>query len=214
MVVTHHHQRSNRMRFQPGHSGNPAGRPPGSLNTKTLAAQALLEEDAAEIVGSLKERAKNGDRAAMRLCMDRLSPTGANRPVAIALPVIKTEEDVEAALAVVTAELAAGHLTIAEASALVNLIDRMVQVAERMWNLARARRYGAKRDAIVFDDEEAPEAVADKPQTAERPAAPLYSPVNSGIPAGADTSGARSMGEAGPAQPDAPREVPPLPRAA
>src|ERR1043166_7260090 len=98
------------MRFQPGHSGNPAGRPPGSLNKKTIAAQALLEERAEEIVTNLMDRSKTGEPAAMRLVIDRLLPTGRNRPVAIELPVIKTPEDAELALTVVTDELAAGKL--------------------------------------------------------------------------------------------------------
>src|ERR1043166_7551698 len=152
------------MRFQPGHSGNPAGRPPGSLNKKTIAAQALLEERAEEIVTNLMDRSKTGEPAAMRLVIDRLLPTGRNRLGAIELPVIKTPEDAELALTVVTDELAAGKLTIAEASALITLIDRMLRVAERMWNFARARRYGAKHDAISFDEEEAPEGPAEAPQ--------------------------------------------------
>jgi hypothetical protein len=201
------------MRFQPGHSGNPAGRPPGSLNKDTLAAQAVLEERAEEMVTNIMDRAKNGDPTAMRLCMERLVPTGRNRPVAIDLPVVKTPDDAQAALAVVTAELAAGTLTISEASALITLIDRMLRLAERMWNFERARRYGARRDAILLDDAEAPEAAAQTPQTTEKPDAPLYSPVNSGLP-GAQATAASAGRGAGPTQPAAPREDTPLPRAA
>ena len=201
------------MRFRPGQSGNPAGRPPGSLNKKTIAAQALLEEHAEEIITSIKERAKSGEPAAMRLAMERLAPSGRNRPVAIELPVIKTPEDAELALAVVTDEFAAGKLSIAEVSALVSLIDRMLRLAERMWNFARARRYGTAHDAAVFDDEEAPEGTAEAPQTAGKPAAPLYSPVNSGITAGAD-AGTASSARAEGTPSGAPHQDPPLARAA
>src|ERR1043166_100453 len=38
-----------------------SGRPPGSLNKKTLAAQAAFEEKAQEIVDNVIERARNGD---------------------------------------------------------------------------------------------------------------------------------------------------------
>jgi hypothetical protein len=196
------------MRFQPGQSGNPAGRPPGSLNKKTLAAQAMLAERAEEIVTNLMDRSKNGEPAAMRLVMDRLLPTGRNRPVAIELPVIKTPEDAELALAVITDELAAGKLTIGEASALITLIDRMLRLAERMWKFQQARLEAGERG------EEAPEADAQAPQTAEKPRAPLYSPVNSGVAAGAATSLAASAQEAHPGQPGAPRDAVPLPRAA
>ena len=201
------------MRFQPGKSGNPAGRPPGALNKKTIAAQAVFEERAGEMATNLLDRAKNGEAAAMRLCMEQLAPTGRNRPVAIELPVIKTPEDAELALTVVTDELAAGNLTISEASALVGLIDRMLRVAERMWNFARARRYGAARDAVIFDDQEAPEDTGEAPQTAEKPAAPLYSPVNSGVATGAET-GKATVASEGVAKQPAPRQDTPLPRAA
>ena len=164
------------MRFQPGQSGNPAGRPPGALNKKTVAAQALLEERAEEIVTNLMDRAMEGQGTAMRLCFDRLVPKGLDRPLAIELPVIKTPEDAELALTVVLDELAAGKLTIREVSALMTVIDRMLRLAERMWKFQQARLQAA---------EAAPEAplaeVADAPapQATEKPAAPLYSPVNS-----------------------------------
>jgi hypothetical protein len=208
------------MRFEPGQSGNPAGRPPGARNQKTLALEAAMDERAEEIVASVLDRAKNGEPAAMRPAMERLAPTGRNRPLAIGLPVIKTPEDAEAALAVVSAELADGNLTIGEASALVSLIDRMLRLAERMWNFARARRHGARRDAIRLDDEEVPtndHAAAETgdpqtPQPPEEPGAPLYSPVNSR----AERPGAAPGREDGDSPAGVAREstAPPLPRAA
>jgi|ERR1051326_3845176 hypothetical protein len=169
------------MKFQPGQSGNPSGRPPGSLNKKTLAAQALLDERAEEMVTNLMDRSKNGEPAAMRLVSDRLLPTGRNRLVAIELPVIKTPDDAELALTVVTDELAAGKLTIAEASALITLIDRMLRLAERMWKFQQARE-------AAEADQDTPEAHAQASETAERPRAPLYSPVNSQIAPGAEAA--------------------------
>jgi hypothetical protein len=194
------------MRFQPGQSGNPAGRPPGSLNKKTLAAQALLAERGEEIVTNLMDRAMEGHGTAMRLCMDRLVPTGRNRPVAIELPVIKTPDDAELALSVVTDELAAGNLTIAEASALITLIDRMLRLAERMWKFQLARLEAPEAD------QEAPAADAQAPEAAEKPATRLYSPVNSQ----AERTGAASAPADADAASGAPRETtaPPLPRAA
>src|SRR5262245_43952853 len=208
------------MRFQPGHSGNPAGRPQGSLNKKTLALEEAFAEHADEILKDVVERAKSGDRHAQRLCMERMLAKR-QRPVPIELPVIKTPEDAEAALAVVTAELAAGKLSISEASSLVALIDRMLRVAERMWNFARARRYGARHDAVMLDDdygsaERRESAETDDPEeeeTAEEPAAPLYSPVNSQFSADAVAGEAAGGGE--PAGSGVPRaEASPLPRAA
>jgi len=209
------------MKFQPGQSGNPAGRPPGSLNKKTLAANAMLEERAEELVQSLMDRAKNGEPTAMRLCMDRLAPTGHNRRVAINLPKVKTPEDAEAALTVVLAELADGKLSINEFSALITAIDRIVRLAEHIWNFARNRRYAAANDAIFFADAEKaspdrPQAQPGKPEAPPSPAkpqAPLYSPVNSRTAAGTEGRPA-SDGPDHARAPNAPKEERPLPRAA
>jgi Family of unknown function (DUF5681) len=197
------------MRFQPGQSGNPAGRPPGALNKKTLAAQALLEERAEEIVTNLMDRAMEGHGTAMRLCFDRLVPKGRDRPVAIELPVIKTAEDAELALTVVLDELAAGKLTISEVSALITVIDRMLRLAERMWKFQQARLEAA-------GEQDAPQLAQDQSQAAKKPTASLYSPVNSTIPARAEATGATPGCGGEPSRADATRETtaPPLPRAA
>jgi Family of unknown function (DUF5681) len=193
------------MQFQPGQSGNPAGRPAGALNKKTLAARALLEERAEEIITNLVDRAMEGHGTAMRLCFDRLVPKGLDRPVAIELPVVKTPEDAELALTVVLDELAAGKLTISEVSALITAIDRMVRLAERMWKYQQARLEAAA-------DQEAPGANAQAPQPAAKPAAPLYSPVNSQAKA---TGGAPPReGADAPAGTARETTAPPLPRAA
>jgi hypothetical protein len=195
------------MQFQPGHSGNPAGRPPGALNKKTLAARRCSPSGPRRSSPTSWTAPWRGTGPPMRLCMDRLVPTGRNRPVAIELPMIKTPDDAELALAVVTDELAAGKLTIGEVSALITLIDRMLRLAERMWKFQQARL------EATGGDQDAPEADAQAPQAAEKPGAPLYSPVNSRVPAGVDAGTASSAPEAG-TQPGAPRQDTPLRRAA
>src|ERR1051326_6555682 len=153
------------MKFQPGQSGNPSGRPPCSLNKKTLAAQALLDERAEEMVTNLMDRSKNGEPAAMRLVSDRLLPTGRNRLVAIELPVIKTPDDAELALTVVTDELVAGKLTIAEASALITFTPAVRGLAG---GGGKSQRPGGAAEAARSP----PEAQARAPEPAERPRAP------------------------------------------
>jgi len=180
------------MKFQPGQSGNPAGRPPGSLNKKTLAAQAAFEEKAQEIVDNVIERARNGDLSAERLVMERMVPTGRNRRFAIALPVIKTADDAEAALAIVMDELAAGKLAVHEVSSLLLAIDRALRVAERIWKLRQREREAQEAEALgkaagaAYAAALAGEMVRDPgvaspaggAQTADASREPLYSPVN------------------------------------
>jgi hypothetical protein len=59
--------------FEPGNTFG-QGRPPGSPNKKGLMLQRLLLENGDEIIGTLIDRAKKGDRAALALCVERLIP--------------------------------------------------------------------------------------------------------------------------------------------
>ncbi len=72
--------------FQPGQSGNPSGRPRGSLNRTTLAAQTLLDGEAEKLTRKAVEMALAGDPAALRICIDRVLPPRRDRPVSIYLP--------------------------------------------------------------------------------------------------------------------------------
>jgi hypothetical protein len=51
--------RTSEDRFRPGQSGNPAGRPVGSRNKATLAAEALLDGEAEKLTTS-RRRSSNG----------------------------------------------------------------------------------------------------------------------------------------------------------
>jgi Family of unknown function (DUF5681) len=200
------------MKFQPGHSGNPAGRPPGSRNKKTIALEEAFAEHGEEILKDVVARAKEGQDTPLRLCMERMLARKRERAIAIALPAIETPEDARAAVAVVTAELAEGNLTIGEASGLIALIDRMVRLAERIAKMeqvrheaealvrmreARAAQEGREeeqaqalaqrmRDAIAARAaRERAQQAANPPPTPTPPQAALYPPVNSGAaPAG------------------------------
>src|SRR6266702_4716507 len=57
--------------FQKGQSGNPAGRPRGSTNRATRAAELLLDGEATALTRKAIELALAGDPTALRLCLDR-----------------------------------------------------------------------------------------------------------------------------------------------
>src|SRR5215211_737744 len=104
--------------FQPGQSGNPSGRPPGSRNKTTLALDALLDGEAEALTRKAIELAKAGDMVALRLCLDRICPPRKDRPVRFDLPTLKTAADaVEAASAIIGA-VSHGDLTPSEAAEL------------------------------------------------------------------------------------------------
>jgi hypothetical protein len=64
------------MKFAPGHSGNPTGRPPGSRNRAGLAARLdrLVTAAATDIVEGLVERARAGDALAADVLLQRAWP--------------------------------------------------------------------------------------------------------------------------------------------
>jgi|SRR6266446_2295016 len=118
------------MSFQKGESGNPAGRPRGSRNRATLLMESLLADDAEAIGRKAIEMAKQGDMAAIRLCMDRLSPPRKGEPVAFELPPLDKPADSVAAAATIVAAVAAGELTPSEGADLAKVIDIYVRAIE------------------------------------------------------------------------------------
>jgi Family of unknown function (DUF5681) len=115
------------MPFEKGASGNPAGRPRGSRNRATLLMEGLLADDAEAIGRKAIAMAKQGDMAAIRLCMDRLAPARKGEPVAFELPPLDKPADSVAAAAEIVAGVAAGELTPSEAADLAKVVDIYVR---------------------------------------------------------------------------------------
>ncbi len=108
--------------FQPGKSGNPAGRPKGARNKTTIAIEALLEGEAEELTRKAIEMAKGGDGPALRMCLDRLAPPRKDSPVCFDLPPIKTVADAVDASSSVLAAVAGGEVTPDEGSRIMALL--------------------------------------------------------------------------------------------
>jgi Family of unknown function (DUF5681) len=132
------------MPFEPGQSGNPAGKAKGTRNKVTLAIEALLDGEAEALTRKAIELAKGGDLAALRLCLDRLAPPRKDRLVMFELPTITSAADAVKASAALVAAVAVGDLTPAEAGELGKLIEAYVRALEatdfaaRLDNLERA----------------------------------------------------------------------------
>ena len=118
------------MPFEKGESGNPAGRPRGSRNRTALLMENLLSYEAEAIGRKAVEMAIKGDMAAIRLCMDRLSPPRKGEPVAFELPPLDKPADSVAAAATIVAAVAAGELTPSEGADLAKVIDVYVRAIE------------------------------------------------------------------------------------
>jgi hypothetical protein len=135
------------MRYQPGQSGNPAGRPPGSRNKSTVIVEKLLDDSAGELTTAAIDQATGGDPAALRACLDRVTPRLRHRPLDFALPDLVTLADTPGAINAIAQGLARGDLDLEEAAALMRAV--------REFTLALAAVERDKRAAAPTDDGDA-----------------------------------------------------------
>jgi hypothetical protein len=125
--------------FQPGRSGNPAGRRRGSRNKATLAAATLLDGEALGLTRRAVEAALAGDMLAMKLCFERVLPRCHDRPVTFSLPSLAaigngeidepSPQNVSRAMNAVTTALACGEITPGEAATIAGVYETFVRTA-------------------------------------------------------------------------------------
>jgi Family of unknown function (DUF5681) len=159
--------------FQKGQSGNPAGRPKGAKNQSTLLADALLAENAVEVIRLLLERAKQGDNAILRFLGSRLFAPARHRRIDVDAPepgAGPVQDEAAAGRAVLSATLA-GELAPAEARLLFEFIRQQRAVEEAaLEEESRAAPFSATPAAPAR--KEAPAALPVRPAPAPCFAAP------------------------------------------
>lgn len=111
------------MTFKPGQSGNPKGKPRGTLHKATRAVQALLDGEAEALTRKAIEKALEGCPVALRLCLERLLPVRKERPISLSLPKIEGAADLPAALARIMVAVAKGEITPGEGQAIAGLLE-------------------------------------------------------------------------------------------
>ena len=116
--------------FEKGRSGNPAGRPLGSRNAATKAAELLLAGEAEALTRKAIDLALAGDPLSLRLCLERILPLSRDRTVSFRLRPIKEEEDLLQATADILAAVANGDLTPAEANAVSRIVELRLRSIE------------------------------------------------------------------------------------
>ena len=112
------------MAFKKGESGNPAGRPRGSVN-KNLQ---MLRDAASAILPDLIDRAKSGDLEAQKLILDRGIPRlrAVSMPESLALPDGTLTDQARE----LVAQVAAGNLSTTVAAEVAGIITASARVQE------------------------------------------------------------------------------------
>jgi len=135
-------------KFKTGQSGNPGGRPKGSLNKATLATQALLDGEAEALTRKVVELAKSGNPVALRLCLERLLPPRRDRPINIALPKVEEVEDLPKAMGAILEAVAHGEITPGEGQTLTAILEgyrkglETTDLEARVATLEKEREHG------------------------------------------------------------------------
>ena len=109
-----------------GQSGNPRGRP-SRARQAAYVADGLIARKTVPLVGKLIELALLGDRAALRLCLNRIAPPRREPPIDLDLPAINSRADLLAALTAITEAVAADTLTSSQAAALTRMLIALRQ---------------------------------------------------------------------------------------
>ena len=123
------HRRDEQGRFPKGHSGNPAGRPPGSRNAATEMAQALLDGEADALIRKCVELALDGNPTALKLCLERLVPRR-GRSAKLEMPRIATAADIAPAMSAVAQATAEGTITPYDGAELSRILETYAKAIE------------------------------------------------------------------------------------
>ena len=121
MQVSSRKNRSN-TRGRPFKKGNP-GRPPGSRNKATLAAEVLLDGETEKLTRKAIELAMAGDTVALRLCLERIVPTRRDRPVRFNFPKEASGNEIADIMRNVLDAVATGEMTPSEAQSVAAVVE-------------------------------------------------------------------------------------------
>ena len=122
----------NRLRgrpFEPGNTAGP-GRPKGSRNKTKSPGQQLFDDYAEPVTRKCIFLALQGDRNAMRLSIERISPARRDAYIRLSLPKIETAQDVDRAAEQVTQAIKRGKITPEQGATMMNILAMRSRVIE------------------------------------------------------------------------------------
>jgi hypothetical protein len=119
-------------RFVKGASGNPSGRPEGSLNHASVVLEAMLDGEVESIGRKVIDAPLAGDSLALKLCIVRLLPAKRERRLKFdfELPDTRDAAGVSAALSALIKATADGRLEVSQAETLARILEGQRRILE------------------------------------------------------------------------------------
>lgn len=111
--------------FLKGVSGNPAGRPRGSLNRSTFVAQSLLDGQAEALTQKVIDLALEGDTTALKLALERILPPRKDTYISFELQSMNQPSDLVKAVGSVLDAISKGEITPSEGQAITSILEQM-----------------------------------------------------------------------------------------
>jgi len=130
--------------FEPGNKLG-RGRPRGSRNKTTMAAQELLNSHAEPVMRKALLMAMQGNAPILRAVMDRILPARGDAPVKIGHLPVATIADLSKASETVLKKAASGELSLTEAKGVADLIEGRRKIIETEEIEKRLRAVEAKQ---------------------------------------------------------------------
>jgi hypothetical protein len=125
------------MPFQPGQSGNPAGRPRGARNKTTILLEELIEREGVALAHQFVEQAKAGNARALGCLMGTILPKRKGAPIEIDLPPIEKASDAPVAIAAIISAVCRGELTPEEGTSLTRMVEAFLRAKQKVEKLGR-----------------------------------------------------------------------------
>ena len=117
-------------KFKKGQSGNLKGRPKGSKNKSTIAAETLLEGSLERICRRVENEALNGNMQAAKMILDRILPAKRDRAIKIDLPQIHNGKDILKAVGAIMNAIASGEISPSEGESLSRILEKYSNALE------------------------------------------------------------------------------------
>jgi len=117
-------------RWQPGQSGNPAGRPSGSRNKASIAVENIFLDEQEALTRRCIQLAMKGNMQALKLCIERICPVRRDVPINVELPRVQSVEDAVKLTTSLIDKVTSGELTPSQGELLSRMIEKHVRVLQ------------------------------------------------------------------------------------